>query len=154
MTVLLVAVSSLPQHPTRIWVWGLGSSMTQIIFFSWLCHLVPMVENISFLQEFWNWSHLNWVNVLLFLMVAENHHLLIFEQTIIENLRHVSNDINSYVFSNSAEAMAMCCSNQFSGESVARDLVSCSTSELASASILPSLTLPGLLSAINCLWKR
>lgn len=151
MTVFLVAVSSLPQHPIPIWVWGLGSSMTQGIF-SGLCHLAPMVENISLLQEFWNWIHLNRVNVLLFLVVVENHHLFIFEQTIIENLLHVSNDTNSYVFRSSVEAMVICCSNQLSGASVARDLVSCSTSESAPASILPSLTLPGLLSVINCLW--
>lgn len=114
---------------------------------SWALSFSSTVENISLLQEFWNWIHLNRVNVLLLQVVVENHHLFIFEQTIIENLVHVSNDTNSYVFRSSLEAIEMCCSNQLSGASVTRDLVSCSTSELA-----PTSVLPGLLSVINCLW--
>lgn len=60
------------------------------------CYLVQMMKNISLFLELWNWIYLNWVNELLFLLVAENDHLFSFEQTTIENLLNLSNDPNNY----------------------------------------------------------
>ena len=80
-------------HPTFcLWV-GIFYAMG---IFSGPCYLVQMVENISPLQELWSWIHLDWVNGLRFLLMAENWHLLSFQETIIENLLSINNDTNNF----------------------------------------------------------
>lgn len=54
--------------------------------------------------------------------MAENQHLLSFQQTIIENLPSISNDTNKIVFESSVEAGEVCCSKQLSWEPPTRSV--------------------------------
>lgn len=116
--------------------------------FSGLCHLVQIVENISLLEEVWNWIHLHEVNRFLFLLVAENFHLFSLHQTIMENVLDISNDTSTYSLHEFRRGGGACCSNWLSWRHAVRSGVgavsSCGTLGSAPASILPNLPRPGL----------
>lgn len=105
------------------------------------------MENISLLEEVWNWIHLHEVNRFFFLLVAENPHLFSLHQAIMENVLDISNDTSTYSLQDFRRGGGACCSNWLSWGHAVRSGVGAVSSRgalgSAPASILPSLPSPG-----------